>query len=57
MEEEIEIRMADGTTDAVLYRAEDGRRQPGVIHLPTSAAFARPTAAWRGGWLCSGTPC
>jgi len=34
MEEEIEIRMSDGTADAVLYRADDGRRQPGVIHLP-----------------------
>jgi carboxymethylenebutenolidase len=32
IEEEIEIRMHDGTADAVLYRHENGRR-PGVIHL------------------------
>ena len=52
MEEEIEIRMSDGTTDAVLYRAEDGRRQPGVIHLtdiggirPSHRGMARRLAA------------
>lgn len=33
IEEEIEIRMHDGTTGAVLYRHEDGARRPGVIHL------------------------
>lgn len=33
LEEEIEIRMHDGTADAVLYRHEDGARRPGVIHL------------------------
>ncbi|HXQ25931.1 MAG TPA: dienelactone hydrolase family protein [Candidatus Acidoferrales bacterium] len=34
IEKEIEIKMADGTCDAVLYEAEDGRKRPGVIHLP-----------------------
>ncbi len=34
IEQEIEIRMADGTCDAVLYHAEDGKRRPGVIHYP-----------------------
>jgi len=33
-EKDIEIKMADGTCDAVLYEAEDGRKRPGVIHLP-----------------------
>jgi carboxymethylenebutenolidase len=32
-EKEIEIQMADGKCDAVLYHAESGRR-PGVMHLP-----------------------
>jgi carboxymethylenebutenolidase len=34
IEKEIDIKMADGTCDAVLYQAEDGRKRPGVIHLP-----------------------
>jgi len=42
MEAEIEIRMSDGTADGVLYRAEDGRRQPGVIHL-TDIGGIRPS--------------
>jgi carboxymethylenebutenolidase len=33
IEKEIEIQMADGICDAVLYEAENGRR-PGAIHLP-----------------------
>lgn len=33
IEEEIEIRMHDGTADAVLYRHEGGVSRPGVIHL------------------------
>ena len=33
-EKEIEIRMADGVCDAVLYEAEDGKSRPGVIHYP-----------------------
>ncbi len=33
-EKEIEIRTTDGTCDAVLYSAEDGRKRPGVIHYP-----------------------
>jgi carboxymethylenebutenolidase len=33
-EKDIEIRTADGTCDAVLYEAEDGKRRPGVIHYP-----------------------
>jgi carboxymethylenebutenolidase len=34
IEKEIEIRMADGTFDAVIYEHEDGRPRPGAIHLP-----------------------
>lgn len=34
IEQEIEIKMADGTCDAVLYCEDDGRRRPGAIHLP-----------------------
>ena len=34
IEKEIEIRMADGVCDAVLYEAEDGMKRPGVIHYP-----------------------
>jgi carboxymethylenebutenolidase len=34
IEQEIEIRMADGTCDAVIYQHEDGRPRPGAIHLP-----------------------
>jgi carboxymethylenebutenolidase len=33
-EKEIEIKMADGTCDAVLYSADDGKKRPGVIHYP-----------------------
>jgi carboxymethylenebutenolidase len=33
-EKEIEIQMADGKCDAVLYQADDGRKRPGVIHYP-----------------------
>jgi carboxymethylenebutenolidase len=33
-DKEIEIRMADGTCDAVLYYEDDGRHRPGVIHYP-----------------------
>ena len=33
MEEAIEIRMSDGVADGFVYRADDGRRQPGIIHL------------------------
>jgi carboxymethylenebutenolidase len=33
VEEEVEIRTADGTVDGFLYRAADGSRRPGVIHL------------------------
>ena len=42
IEKEIEIRTADGTADALLYQAEDGRRHPGVIHL-TDIAGIRPS--------------
>lgn len=34
IEKDIEIKMADGTCDAFLYEAEDGKRRPGVIHMP-----------------------
>ena len=33
-EKEIEIQMKDGTCDAVLYQADDGKKRPGVIHYP-----------------------
>jgi len=33
IEQEIEISTPDGTSDGVLYRAEDGRRMPGIIFL------------------------
>jgi carboxymethylenebutenolidase len=33
-EKEIDIRMADGVCDAVLYEAEDGKPRPGAVHLP-----------------------
>lgn len=33
-EKEIEIKMADGNCDAVLYSADDGKKRPGVIHYP-----------------------
>jgi carboxymethylenebutenolidase len=33
-EKEIEIKMADGVCDAVLYEAGDGKKRPGVIHYP-----------------------
>ena len=32
-EKEIEIKMADGVCDAVLYE-EDGKKRPGVVHYP-----------------------
>jgi carboxymethylenebutenolidase len=41
VEETIEIRTADGTSDGFLYRAEDGRRLPGVLHL-TDIGGIRP---------------
>lgn len=51
LEEEIAIRMHDGTTDAVLYCPEGGARRPGVIHLtdiggirPAHRAMARRLA-------------
>jgi len=33
MEEAIEIRTSDGVVDGFVYRADDGRLQPGAIHL------------------------
>jgi carboxymethylenebutenolidase len=33
-EKEIEIKMADGVCDAVLYEADGGKKLPGVIHYP-----------------------
>jgi carboxymethylenebutenolidase len=41
IEEEIEIRTADGTSDGFLYRPEDGRPLPGVVHL-TDIGGIRP---------------
>lgn len=52
IEEEIEIRTADGTSDGFFYHADDGRPQPGVIHLtdiggirPAQREMARRLAA------------
>jgi len=42
MEEAVEIRTSDGVADGFLYRAEDGRRRPGVIHL-TDIGGIRPS--------------
>jgi carboxymethylenebutenolidase len=42
IEQEIEIRTPDGTSEGLLYRAEDGRRLPGVIHL-TDIGGIRPS--------------
>ena len=42
VEEALEIRTPDGSCDAFLYRADDGRRQPGVIHL-TDIGGIRPS--------------
>jgi carboxymethylenebutenolidase len=41
IEEGILIHTADGTSDGFLYRAEDGRRLPGVLHL-TDIGGIRP---------------
>jgi dienelactone hydrolase len=41
IEEEIEIRMTDGTSGGFLYRPEGGSRFPGVIHL-TDIGGIRP---------------
>jgi carboxymethylenebutenolidase len=43
IEEEIEIGTADGTSDGFLYRADDARRLPGVIHL-TDIGGIRPAS-------------
>ncbi len=40
-EQEVQIRTADGTSDAVLFK-EEGRRAPGVIHL-TDIGGIRPS--------------
>jgi carboxymethylenebutenolidase len=42
VEEALEIRTPDGTSDAFLYRADDGRPRPGVIHL-TDIGGIRPS--------------
>lgn len=34
VEKEVEIRMASGVCDAVLYETEDGTKRPGVVHYP-----------------------
>jgi carboxymethylenebutenolidase len=41
IEEEIEIHTTDGMSDGFLYRAEDGRRLPGVLHM-TDIGGIRP---------------
>ncbi len=41
IEEAVEIRTADGTSDGFLYRAEAGRGWTGVIHL-TDIGGIRP---------------
>ncbi len=42
IEQAIEIQTADGTADGFLYRGEDARRRPGVIHL-TDIGGVRPS--------------
>jgi len=42
VEEELQLRTSDGTTDAVLYHEEDGRPRLGVIHL-TDIGGIRPS--------------
>ena len=42
VEQSLEIRTPDGVSDAILYRADDGRTQPGVIHL-TDIGGIRPS--------------
>jgi len=42
VEEAVEIRTPDGTSDGFIYRADDGHRQPGVIHL-TDIGGIRPS--------------
>ncbi len=37
IEKQVEIRTADGTADAVLFRPEGGAKLPAVIHLPDIA--------------------
>lgn len=51
IEEHVEIRTQDGTTEAVLYHPEDSERRPGVIHYtdiggmrPASLGMARRLA-------------
>ena len=39
IEQEIEIKMADGTCDAFLYHANDRQRRPAAIHLPDIAGI------------------
>jgi carboxymethylenebutenolidase len=41
IEQAVEIRTADGTSDGFLYREENGTRKPGVIHL-TDIGGIRP---------------
>jgi carboxymethylenebutenolidase len=41
IEQAIEIRTIDGTSDGVLFRSEEGQRRPGVIHL-TDIGGIRP---------------
>jgi carboxymethylenebutenolidase len=52
LEQEIEIRTPDGTSDSVLYLAEDGRRLPGVIFL-TDIGGIRPSQREMGRRLAS----
>lgn len=42
IEEAIEIRTADGTSDGFLFRGEGGQRRPGVVHL-TDIGGIRPS--------------
>ena len=42
IEQNVEIRTTDGVADGVLFRADDGRRLPGAIHL-TDIGGIRPS--------------
>lgn len=42
-EQDLKLAMPDGTTDAVLYTAEDGRPLPGVLFLPDVGSINQTT--------------
>ena len=57
IEEAIEIRTADGTSDGFLYREEAGRRWPAVIHLTDIGGIRPDHPTWHGGSPKRATRC